>query len=74
MQCISHRIGQNLRRIRKAQSLSQGEIGHVLGVTYQQIQKYETGQSRLSAQALYVLKHFYDVAYEAFFEETGAES
>jgi transcriptional regulator with XRE-family HTH domain len=41
-------MGAKLRRIREAAGLSQTELGDKLGVSYQQIQKYERGASRLS--------------------------
>lgn len=41
-------IGINLRRIRKQFNLSQIELGNLLGVSFQQIQKYEQGVNRLT--------------------------
>lgn len=41
-------IGRALRAARKKQNLTQVGLGEFLGVTYQQIQKYEAGTNRLS--------------------------
>ena len=41
-------MGARVRRFREAAGLSQTEFGDKLGVSYQQIQKYERGASRLS--------------------------
>lgn len=46
------RIGERLRQIRRAKRMSQSELGEALGVTYQQIQKYELGHSRMSVSTL----------------------
>lgn len=42
------RIGANLRRIRKASGMSQEKLGEALGVTFQQVQKYEKGTNRIA--------------------------
>lgn len=60
-------IGENIRCLRMAAGLTQREIGAALGITYQQIQKYETGQNRFPVERLHDLKRFYNVPYEIFF-------
>jgi transcriptional regulator with XRE-family HTH domain len=45
-------IGARLRAYRHAAGLSQSQIGFKLGVTFQQIQKYENGKNRLSGSRL----------------------
>jgi transcriptional regulator with XRE-family HTH domain len=45
-------VSENLRRLRTLSGLSQGELGERLGVTTQQIQKYERASNRLSAGAI----------------------
>ncbi len=44
--------GQRLRQGRRELGLTQEALAHILGVTFQQIQKYESGQSRMSAGRL----------------------
>ena len=46
-------IGANLRRMRKAAKISQTELGRRIGVTFQQVQKYELGQNRLSVDRMH---------------------
>ena len=45
-------VGINLRRVRKERGLSQQEVGAAIGVTFQQLQKYENGKNRISASML----------------------
>ena len=48
-------IGARLRALRVAAGLSQAALGEVVGVTYQQIQKYECGKDRVAASTLQML-------------------
>lgn len=50
---IDIHIGAALREARKAAGISQTELGAPFGVTFQQIQKYETGKNRIAASRLY---------------------
>ena len=61
-------LGSNLKSIRKAAGLTQMQVARSLGVSYQQIQKYEAGTNRLSAERLYDLQDIYKVGFERFFE------
>lgn len=45
---IDRKIGNAIRRQRRAAELSQGELGERIGKTYQQVQKYEAGTNRVS--------------------------
>jgi transcriptional regulator with XRE-family HTH domain len=45
-------VSENLRRLRSLSGLSQADLGQRLGVTTQQIQKYERASNRLTAGAL----------------------
>jgi len=47
------RIGMRIRTLRLERGLSQAELGEVLGVSFQQIQKYEKGVNRVSAGRLH---------------------
>ena len=49
---IDKDIGPNLRVLRVAAKMSQEELGEALGVTFQQIQKYEKGVNRVQAGRL----------------------
>jgi transcriptional regulator with XRE-family HTH domain len=50
---IDHHVGKRMRMSRSLQGLSQEDLAHRLGITAQQIQKYETGETRVSASRLY---------------------
>ena len=45
-------VGLRLRTLRKSRSMSQEQLGRALGITFQQIQKYERGTNRISASML----------------------
>lgn len=61
-------IGRNIRALRTRAGYSQQDVAKVLGVSFQQIQKYETGKNRFPAETLYRLKKLYGVPYPYFFE------
>jgi transcriptional regulator with XRE-family HTH domain len=46
-------IGKRMRELRHVQNISQAELGRELGVSFQQIQKYEKGINRVSAARLF---------------------
>jgi transcriptional regulator with XRE-family HTH domain len=52
---INHHIGHRLKMRRKVLRLSQGALGGFVGVSFQQIQKYEHGSNRMCAALLYQL-------------------
>lgn len=49
---IDRAIGARIKAARELAGISQERLGRVLGITFQQIQKYETGRNRVSASAL----------------------
>ena len=49
---LNKSIGINLRRARLSRGMSQVDVGNILGVTFQQLQKYEKGHNRISAAKL----------------------
>ena len=61
-------VGQRLRTLRKASGLTQAELGAAVGVTLQQIQKYEAGKNRISATMLYGVARRLATPVGAFFE------
>jgi transcriptional regulator with XRE-family HTH domain len=60
-------IGSNLRALREAAGFSQNEIGKILHISFQQVQKYESGKNRIPIEKAYVLKHVYNVPYAKLF-------
>ncbi len=49
--------------------MSQTDLGKSLGVTFQQVQKYERGTTRIAASRLYHLSHVLDVPLSYFFDD-----
>ncbi|TNE65987.1 MAG: XRE family transcriptional regulator [Alphaproteobacteria bacterium] len=62
-------VGERLRAIRRQRGLTQSELGGTLGLTFQQIQKYERGANRISASRLALLANALAVPVGAFFED-----
>jgi transcriptional regulator with XRE-family HTH domain len=49
---LDQEIGARLRSARRACGMSQAVLGEIVGVTLQQVQRYEVGENRISASAL----------------------
>ena len=64
---VDKTVGQNLKALREAQGISQERLGAGLDLTFQQIQKYEKGENRVSASTLYEFAHFFEVGILSFF-------
>lgn len=74
MNPIDVHVGTRLRMLRVKAKLSQQAIGKMLGLTFQQIQKYEKGTNRISASKLFELAGILDCTVQDFFtglEESG---
>lgn len=61
-------VGKKLKLRRNVLGLSQGELGTKIGVTFQQIQKYERGANRIGSSRLYDLSQILNVPINYFFE------
>jgi transcriptional regulator with XRE-family HTH domain len=59
---IDVEVGQNLRRGRLARGHTQSALGAALGISFQQVQKYERGSNRLSASMLVKAARFLRVS------------
>lgn len=66
-------IGKRLRQRRKILGLSQDGLGKTIGVTFQQIQKYERGVNSINAHRLYDLALALGVVPAFFYEGYGSE-
>lgn len=66
---IDVHVGARLRIKRNLSGMSQAKLGAHLGLTFQQIQKYEKGANRIGAGRLYRISKFFDVPLSYFFEE-----
>ena len=61
-------VGMRIRLRREAMGLNQSELGRALGLTFQQIQKYEKGANRTSASKMYAAAKALGVTTSFFFE------
>lgn len=64
-------VGQRLRVRRSLLGLSQEKLADAIGLTFQQIQKYERGTNRVSAGRLFELSKVLDVPVGYFFDQFG---
>jgi transcriptional regulator with XRE-family HTH domain len=61
-------VGQNIRTLRNLNGMSQTLLGEKLGITFQQVQKYEKGTNRVSASSLYELAKVFGVGVETLYQ------
>lgn len=66
---IDAHVGKRIRLRRTLLGLSQEKLGEALGVTFQQIQKYERGTNRVGASRLYDIATALDVPISFFFDD-----
>jgi transcriptional regulator with XRE-family HTH domain len=71
---IDVQVGGRLRQRRTLLGMSQMSLGKAVGLTFQQIQKYERGANRLGASKLYEFAKVLDVPVSYFFETMPAEA
>lgn len=71
---VDRLVGRNLRALRLAAGLSLQELAGRIGLSHQQLQKYETGSNRLSAGLLPAFAEALGVDVATFFEDADAPS
>ena len=64
-------VGGRVRMRRKMLGVSQERLAEALGLTFQQVQKYERGANRISASKLYEIARFLSAPIAYFFEGLG---
>jgi transcriptional regulator with XRE-family HTH domain len=69
---IDKHVGSRVRMRRMMLGMSQEKLGNALGLTFQQVQKYEKGTNRIGASRLQQISHILQVPVSFFFE--GAPS
>jgi transcriptional regulator with XRE-family HTH domain len=62
-------VGSRVRLRRMVIGMSQEKLGEKMGLTFQQIQKYEKGTNRIGASRLFQLSQIMDVPVQFFFED-----
>lgn len=65
---IDLHVGGRVRMRRMIVGMSQERLGEALGLTFQQVQKYEKGANRIGASRLQQISHILEVPVEFFFE------
>jgi transcriptional regulator with XRE-family HTH domain len=65
---IDKHVGSRVRMRRMMLNMSQEKLGDALGLTFQQVQKYEKGTNRIGASRLQQIAHILQVPVAFFFE------
>jgi len=66
-------VGKRLKIRRKALGMNQSALGDTVGLTFQQIQKYEKGANRIGASRLFEFSEILDVPISYFFDDMPPE-
>jgi transcriptional regulator with XRE-family HTH domain len=69
---IDKHVGSRVRMRRMMLGMSQEKLGNSLGLTFQQVQKYEKGTNRIGASRLQQISHILEVPVSFFFEGAPA--
>jgi len=69
---IDVHVGRRIRQRRTLLGMSQEKLAEAIGLTFQQVQKYERGGNRTSASRLFDLTRVLDVPISYFFDEMEA--
>lgn len=70
---VDMHVGLRLRQRRTLLGMSQERLGDALGLTFQQVQKYERGANRIGASRLYHLSRLLDVSVNYFFDDMPSD-
>jgi transcriptional regulator with XRE-family HTH domain len=71
---IDKHVGSRVRMRRLLVGMSQEKLGTALGITFQQIQKYEKGSNRIGASRLQEIAGILGVQVSYFFEDAAGEA
>lgn len=71
---VDRLVGDRIRRRRILMGLTQDQLGEALGISYQQVQKYETGANRVSAGRLYLIASRLEVSPGWFFDPVKSDA
>jgi transcriptional regulator with XRE-family HTH domain len=71
---VDEAVGASIRLLRKRRKMSQAELGKALGVTFQQVQKYENGKNRVGASRLHMVATALNVPIGELFDGAAATS
>jgi transcriptional regulator with XRE-family HTH domain len=68
---VDRSVGRRVRILRVSRGLSQSALASQLGLTFQQLQKYEKGTNRISASKLHDIARILGVEVASFFEDAA---
>jgi transcriptional regulator with XRE-family HTH domain len=71
---IDAHIGSRIRAQRQIQRMSQGQLASLLGLTFQQVQKYEKGVNQVAAGRLYHIAKILNLPVSYFFDGLASET
>ena len=69
LEAIDVHIGSRIRARRRLLGMNQSELARRIGVTFQQVHKYETGQSSITAARLYTVASALGVTFDYFYDD-----
>lgn len=69
----SREIGEEIKKRRRELGISQERLAEILGVTYQQVQRYESGANKLNVENIQVIADTLAVPMSYFFEDIKAD-
>ncbi|MEO9970387.1 MAG: helix-turn-helix transcriptional regulator [Hyphomonadaceae bacterium] len=70
---VDRYVGMQVRSARRELKLTQDELGQMLKITFQQVQKYERGVNRISSGKLYEIAHVLKRPLDYFYPEHTGE-
>ena len=70
---IDIHVGSRVRLRRVLVGMSQEKLGDQLGITFQQVQKYEKGTNRIGASRLFMISRILDVPVSFFYDDMPGE-
>ncbi len=67
----SREIGAKIKELRKSMNISQEALAEIMGVSYQQVQRYEAGTNKLNVENIQVIAQILEVPMSVFFSDDG---
>lgn len=71
---IENHIGKQIKMLRLSRKISQKELAKQMGITYQQVQKYENGLNKISVSRLWQVCNIFEISPDYLFESILSEA
>lgn len=71
LETVDIHIGKRIRLLRNVRRMTQEKLAAALGITFQQVQKYERGSNRVGAARLYDIARIFQVPIGFFFDDAN---